>query len=1561
MTEENDDTMQEALLSGTDDEVAEDEASDEIPASLLSYFEASRKRLEACEKIILDDLEGLTASTHNEETTNQATLALTDEDTKTPADLCGAQNEDDSASTDASLHADEDVFSTDSQGEGEAEDCETSLVNEEGQKKSDSQEDGGERALQMEIERRRQGEQKFEEKLRRIMEVQKLRQKEVDWRAEQAQEKLEQEFHLQQELVNQLKRQVEEQLKTREEEQKRLLERKKEEEEMRKTEEKKRIEQEENRIQREEEEKRKEAERKQREEVRRKEDARKQIEEEEKKRMKEEEENRIWIEEKIRQREEEAKREEADRKLKEELSRIRKIEEKKMDEERRIEEKRKQMEEEEKKLMEEEMKSIEEKRKKSDGENERKKEKESKQVEERKREEAERMEMEEELRRKVEQKTRNEAAKKLKEEELMRKKEEDDGRKEADRRQIEEDEKEEEWQQNTEKKQKEEEEKTRKEEDEMMRNNEGKHLKEEKWKKRDDEPERVERGTSLKNDKDEVGIDDNEEKMMKDEQEEERMKQEDERRTWREKEACGKDRRNKTIGECEQKKVEEDEGVTVMEEDEPQEKKAEQPRKDAWMIKSDEKITDEDKTRKEEKNECGRRGGEHEDSDGQKNNKEEGEEVRKMKEVEDFFKTKVVISKLEAEQAPTHLHPPASQPQHDHNTPLDSSHQTGTTSPIAQLVEQRRLSWLKSCVFWSQLSRQNRSRLKGSVGTRREFRRSAETSGLPPLCPNILKQVSGRSSLQELTTLVLEDLPGCSLSTLTQCARLQSLTLRRCGLKVLDSIKELPELSYVDVQQNQISRLDCDNMSTLRVLKLGYNKLMSIHGLNGAENLGLLELSHNSITRVAGLGSLRRLQQLSLDHNQLISTKGLKDLCTLLHLDCSHNHLASVEGLEDNVLLNVLDLNSNSLTEPPALHNHVLLRELHLDDNSISSLQGLAACWLPLLQTLTVAHNRLTHLPPMSAAVSLSNLDLRFNCLADVKNVCLSLEGCHSLKEVHLTGNPLQQESSWRSTLQRAISSLRTIDMTDDDFPIMDSSFAQQISPASDIFLNFIQVQLQQTRDLRQKHSEQLSKALDPLDTVKLTCQHLTETLRLAQDHRRAHECADISYDQQNVSRQSIDIIDEAEFIGKVSPITCNKETGRDFANSASEGKRTGLQMAAVSQNFTNDMTDTVLVQQLESKHKQRWNISSSFISEDRGGKTECGAPSSNVARHHAATVIQAHWRGFTWRRRLADALAAVTLLDTSEDDIFEVVDLDEFVFDEATLEQGWAVPLCDDLPARCSSVSKQPLLQQFSGSYCEHSQHVLPPLPVWRPTQAWGIKDQDDSSGKTVSPQRNKSASTSVASGLSERSEKILEEWGFTNPHTAELMLRRAQKMKSKKKSSGPSVHLVACRNLPLTTYPLCAIETPKRQRLRGNDGTKVLQAEACSGRAKQERTREWHRKQNTLKCSESEHFLPDIGAVMLSGGPPQRGAETAHIEQLHHTSGVWADSSLSPQPCRENKCARNTSVELQTKQDAPSSSRVPSAVRRKECISFRDETVRWSGGWGGGKKRDKLKHAHN
>ncbi|RVE71273.1 hypothetical protein OJAV_G00050170 [Oryzias javanicus] len=649
------------------------------------------------------------------------------------------------------------------------------------------------------------------------------------------------------------------------------------------------------------------------------------------------------------------------------------------------------------------------------------------------------------------------------------------------------------------------------------------------------------------------------------------------------------------------------------------------------------------------------------------------------------------------------------------DTPEESTSEAGTSTAEAcapcwsvveglpESAEQKRLSWRKNCMSWSTLSLQNRSRPKGSVQTQGRPMKKADR--LPPLSTDALLQAAGQRPLQEVTTVTLEKLSSCSLSSLVQCPQLRSLSLRRCGLRALEGLQPLQELCYVDLRENDISHVDCENMTSLRVLRLGHNKLTSIHGLSGAENLDVLDLSYNSITRVAGLESLRRLQRLLLDHNRLINTRGLKDVYTLLHLSCAHNHLETVEGLESSRLLHTLDLTANSLTEPPRLNNQVLLRELHLDDNCISSLQGLADCWLPLLQNLSARQNQITQLPSMTDFISLENLDLRFNCLSEVLNVCENLQGCHSLGQVWLSGNPVLQEREWRCVLQKAVPGLRAIDGRQSESSTS-ASAAQRVSSAPGSFLTICWEQLQQTQDLQQLHSTELSSA----------------AVVIQQRWRK--------YRQQ---RGNTNLIDDEEEL----------------------------------EHLLNNQKKCMIDDEEELEHLL-----------------------NNHRKAVAATVIQAFWRGFTLRRKLASALAAVEDPD-GEDDTFQ----EDFVFEEPNLDKYWT-DFEDSSLRHCPVTEAKP-------TSCSHPSCMSSVSPM----QAWTAAEHGFSAFSTCQKKSPKTSSRSksppstfVCSGVSESSQRILEEWGFTDRKTAFLMLKRAQRMKSTKdeeeKRKNPSVGLEIFRH---------------------------------------------------------------------------------------------------------------------------------------------------------------------
>ncbi|XP_077453021.1 uncharacterized protein lrriq1 isoform X2 [Stigmatopora argus] len=1660
--------MLEVLLSSSDTEDEDDneeEAYNEIPASMVSYFEASRRRAAACEELFLEDLEDLTALQANEQTT-QVNFMLIDKNTKTtnePAGNFDEQSEDDSASTGPDVEVQACLSAA-------LHDCQS----------QDPPLEAGGKGFHDDLSRHKQQELDFDKELKKMLEMAKLRLKEADMMEMRAQELLEQEFRFQQELLDDLKRQLEEEVKKGNEEQKKLVHQQNEKEELEKC-----------------------SVRSPEEDVKKTARAKVKIEERneelEDKKQKEAEGKQIGEEQRKSKKLEEGRKKIAQSNTKEEVDMTRKEKEKK----------RKQVEEEEPQRHKQIQGVLEEEdkwRKEKDGklkENEqmRRKEEETRKWEKWERgekwweEDVCRREVEEEEEEQViteqdeQRKGRNTEVSQLEEEEMKKEKnvirrskkeasaalEEETKRrmweeeqKETHGREMDHDDKGKRRKKFEEKRQKDESRSRMEDEEvkwrpqmkeearitdehheEMSRKFVGvEHGMKEDVEKQLEQQQKKGDGQKRQKEEDEenclVGEEkrkeaaEDEEKRKMSEKQDVRMKmeepQEGESEPLRKKEernkvqgANGKSEEEKrTVAEGEKGVSKEGHNRTEKKEkkgieealkwnSDVEQRETFSPRKlmaekkirksddkDIWNLKElqkrEERMGEEERRNKQIKKERGEGDKEAKkvvrESQGEgdvrrltrtnmyqnmhKNdyenldesnqiNSHHGTDNRKHEQIDQIIQQHIdesihrqihggirwnihenihnnnhlkineneiihetIHENIENIHENTQQNIPRDVQTIDKKTHPNSddkniyknihenihqkfSSQSGSSN---QVIDQRRLSWLKGHIAWTEL--RNRSRDSGSVGSRRESKRSAQDNDLPPLCPSTLLRATGRTSLQEVTILVLEDLPGCCLSTLAQCVRLQSLTFRRCGLKFLEGISQLAELAYVDVQENKITRVDCENMSCLRVLKLSCNKLTSIHGLNGTENLQLLELSHNSITRIAGLGSLRRLQRLCLDHNQLVTTKGLRDVCSLLHLDCSHNHLASAEGLESNVLLRTLDLTSNSLTEPPALHDHVLLGELRLDDNSLSSLGHLlATSWLPHLHMLTLSHNRLTHLPNMAVLISLANLDLRSNCLSDVKNICQSLEGCCSLEEVHLAGNPLQQESSWRCFLREAVSSLRIIDGTDADILQTNPAVSRHTGSASYDFFSLIQGQRQQIDELQLQHSEQLRKASHPLDSVQLSCQHSVEALYLAEEQRRAIECFHV--EQTTLEETHVE----------VSLIASSRDGARPFCD---------------TQTSTVKGTDGVKMM----PHQQDNNLkssSTSFTPDIEGEKTADGEKGestvrrSNFAQHHAATVIQARWRGFCLRRKLAAALAAVTNLQT-DDDALELVDVDEFVLDEEKLEQGWT--LCEDAPANRPLVSKQALLRQLPGFYLEHSQWVLPPLPTRRPVEAWEPEEREEHRDSPPNSIRDKSALTPVASDTSDKSDRFLEEWGFTSKQMAELMLKRALKMKSKRKDL--SGHLESWRNHPLTIHHLAA---PNRLARRHLSATRVNRAKVGPGRVRWERTREWLRNQNALRLSESKRFLPDIATESVNSGQRQSAGEAGGTE--HPSSGVWNFSTLLAQADKKYKKAQGNGTE--NKQDVTNPG-------KKERISFQDEPARRSSGWGGGKKRDKGKH---
>uniref|UniRef100_A0A8U8CGZ1 Uncharacterized protein n=1 Tax=Geospiza parvula TaxID=87175 RepID=A0A8U8CGZ1_GEOPR len=669
-------------------------------------------------------------------------------------------------------------------------------------------------------------------------------------------------------------------------------------------------------------------------------------------------------------------------------------------------------------------------------------------------------------------------------------------------------------------------------------------------------------------------------------------------------------------------------------------------------------------------------------------------------------------------------------------------------------IEKKRLNWMNTCKSWSKIYEENQRK----QATVRKRLRKSSFSKMPPLSTDKIIHSGPWSTLQQVTTLTLEDLPACSLSTLSECSNLQVLTLRRCGLVALEGLSSCKDLKYINVEENNIQVIDCANLENLCILILNKNRLSSVCGLDGCKNLQNLELSYNRITRIGkkiipicitifmqfifriihpldleflfhrvlnlefsgGLESLINLQQLIVDHNQLISTKGLSEAPTIIHLDCSFNYLAQVEGIENCGLLQVLKLQGNNLQELPRLENHVLLRELYLDDNSISSMRMLSLYWLPLLQILLLSQNRLTDLVPLNSFVFLEKLDIKNNCLSDLKDVHTWFSGCSKLKELSLSGNPLLQEKNWRSSMLEVLPSLQLLDgeiLTHHTSPTTEKVKASELGA----FLELCQVQIEENTQLKKKAAE--LEITSSVDSVLGQCWYFNQLMKLSIKHRYVHEYGELNINdrdgpealQNHLKQTSTGCLQENNLF--IMGVTENKQVLLD----PSKRLITTGDIQATSIN------SSIPVHQKENSGDQR-----------------------------------AFWKGCLLRKKLASALADVKS-DELEDE-YEEINVDAFTFSEAALEKEWLTLDSTRFPSKTLLLSNQ---LHWPKVTCRRN----------------NLKSQTSSS------------SPDAIFLLDFLSFLFSSLRGFKDISTAQLMLKRAHKMKPKKYSN-KTVRLALFKN---------------------------------------------------------------------------------------------------------------------------------------------------------------------
>jgi len=576
-----------------------------------------------------------------------------------------------------------------------------------------------------------------------------------------------------------------------------------------------------------------------------------------------------------------------------------------------------------------------------------------------------------------------------------------------------------------------------------------------------------------------------------------------------------------------------------------------------------------------------------------------------------------------------------------------------------------------------------------------------------------------------------------------------------------------------------------------------------------------LDLSNNKITRIGDLTPCSKLQQLFMDNNQLINSKGLSCLKNLQHLSLSHNHLARVNEIENCMLLQTLNLQANNLQEPPHVVNSVLLRELKLDDNSISSLQPLSRAWLPLLQTLSVSQNSIFQLAPLGNLIMLETLDISNNLISDTDNLVPGLQGCNRLRTLKVEGNPVNEDPNCRVLILEALPELQNFD---DEVMYVESKVTEKSQVP---FIALCQRQFQSQDALRARHEKEVSSSDDTqgrdpervLTRLNLMSQHSQEHFELAVKHLLEHE----NFNPDSLHR----VVNE----GRPQNLNTNEQTKSESSvnQNIAQRRKDGHSLDPVEERHVAATKIQALwrgwyIRHLIDVNTAKWFAAVTIQAAWRGYLVRSQLQRQPVEpwdpqRNTAATVIQAHFRGQRVRRRLNEALRAAQFYDDEEEEEFdydEEVDLTAFDFDESTLEQGWTPSETPQLPSRgpvlkLPGESSKTFLQKNSKP--DYQRDVSSESTAPRPRQAWRSADSPITDvnqlpvGKATIDHDQMSMTSGVQSHASHRAEELTNEWGFRSSETAELMMRRAKKMKynpaRRKKLLDPNKRLALFKKL--------------------------------------------------------------------------------------------------------------------------------------------------------------------
>lgn len=218
----------------------------------------------------------------------------------------------------------------------------------------------------------------------------------------------------------------------------------------------------------------------------------------------------------------------------------------------------------------------------------------------------------------------------------------------------------------------------------------------------------------------------------------------------------------------------------------------------------------------------------------------------------------------------------------------------------------------------------------------------------------------------------------------------------------LSFLSGLTRLQTLDLDGNALTNLTLpENLTGLRAIHLGGNRMANVAFLSGVTNLRELFLHDNQLTSLTLPESLTSIQLLGLAGNRLTDFSFLSGLTGLQNLWLAGNQLTNLTLPPHLTNLQTLALGGNRLTSFTLQETLTSLRELYLESNTLTNLT--LPQELRSLISLRLHDNLLNDVCFLSRLTNLTRLHVEWNQLTS-----LTLpEALTTLTELNVMGNPL--------------------------------------------------------------------------------------------------------------------------------------------------------------------------------------------------------------------------------------------------------------------------------------------------------------------------------------------------------------------------------------------------------------------------------------------------------------------------------------------------------------------------------------------------------------------------